>query len=92
MSSFPQFEELAQMAEKLALAYTGSKKIIRKKRLDLKKDEYSLTVEQVTLFPGYREVIVRISFPDKDSFEVHVNVDKNLIKLLKYYPEQNKKT
>jgi hypothetical protein len=78
---------VARRAEALTLSYEGSQTIIKKKSTELKNRAYSINTEKILLYPGWRLAITRISFPDKDSFEVRVNVDRDLIYSLQWYPK-----
>lgn len=87
MSTYSQFQDVARRAEALALSYEGSQAIIKKKLAELKTQTYSINTEKILLYPGWRLAITKVSFPDNDSFEVRVNVDRDLIYSLQWYPE-----
>ena len=85
MGSYSQFDSAAREATSIALAYPTCKEMVSKKAAELKTQDRSVSVEAMRLWPGWREVVLRITFPDGQGLWVQVDLERSLVNWVKNY-------
>ncbi len=78
-----QFDDAANRAQEILLSHPKCKEFLAKKLEKLGTNEYSITIDRIRLWPGWREVFLRVVFPDREGFEARVDVDRRRVYWIK---------
>ncbi len=88
--SYTQLDEVKYLATQVALSYDKCQEIVRNKSSASGNDEnshydFSVLIEGIQLFPGRREVLLKILFSDGDGLQVFLDVDNRIVHWVKNY-------
>ncbi len=74
-----QFDDTTTKAQDILFSHTKCMEFMSKKSEKLGTNEYTVLLDRVRLWPGWREVFLRVIFPDKEGFEARVDVDRKRV-------------
>ena len=88
--SYTQLDEVKYLATQVALSYDKCQEIVRNKSSASGNDgnnhyDFSVLIEGIQLFPGRREVLLKILFSDGDGLQVFLDVDNRIVHWVKNY-------
>jgi hypothetical protein len=79
------YEDALARAKAVALSYHKCVEVMTEKAAELHDSSYSVDVELIRLWPGWREVILKIMFPDGTGLRAQVDLEHEIVNWVKNY-------
>jgi hypothetical protein len=85
LSTYAQLDDVAAKAEVIALSYDKCREVIKERSEKLGATGHNVQLDRIRLRPGWREVILKIMFPDGKGLQVMLDVDNEIVYWVKNY-------